>query len=160
MKNITILLSFSVLGLTLADEVSFAKHDGDKNGEVTYKEFATVQKVQFDALDRDRSKSLTMQEALKAEPVGEFDLFALPPVKEIDTDGNEVIALAEFGAAVKGVFEKLDTIESSAANGAIAKTEYLAAVSKAKTAAAKAAAASAPAKGSAAKAKGSAPKTP
>ena len=159
MKKITLILPFALLSSVFADEASFAKHDGDNNGEVTYIEFAKVQKLEFDKLDRDRSKSLSMDEAGKAEAVDQYDLFALPAAQEMDANGDQQVALTEFGAAVKSVFDKLDAIESGSADGKVPKAEYLAAVSKKKAAAAAAKTAKDP-KGSAAKKKGSAPKTP
>ncbi|MEM1295341.1 MAG: hypothetical protein AAGH89_08245, partial [Verrucomicrobiota bacterium] len=122
---------------------------------VRYVEFAQKKVTEFQALDRDRSKTLTAAEFEKSEPIAEWDLFALPEFAKMDTDGDANVAFKEYGSAVKKVFDTLDAIESGSPDGQVAKGEYLAAVSQKKAEASAAAAAMAAQKGSAAQKKGS-----
>lgn len=126
-----LLLPFALSGLALAEDgvpKAFVAYDSDKDGSVTYIEFAKVKKSEFDALDRDRSKSLTLQEAEKAPSVEADDFFALPSFDEIDADKDETLTLSEYGTSVQKVFQYLDAIEGGQEDKIVTLTEYVAAV--------------------------------
>tara|TARA_R110002096_G_scaffold292391_4_gene486935 strand:- start:9449 stop:9937 length:489 start_codon:yes stop_codon:yes gene_type:complete len=156
MKKLTALsLSLLFATVALADESHFTKYDADGDQAVRYIEFAQKKVSEFQALDRDRSKTLTSAEFEKSEPAAEWDLFALPEFAKMDVDGDANVAFKEYGSAVKKVFDTLDAIESGTPDGQVVKGEYLAAVSQKKAAASAAAAATAAQKGSAGLKKGS-----
>ncbi len=157
MKSFLFLLPLCLTSSLLADDSYFTKYDADGDESIRYVEFAKQKLTEFQAMDRDRSKTLTAKEYEAGEPAAEWDLFALPEFAKMDTDGDKNVAMKEFGSAVKQVFDMLDTIETGTSDERVAKGEYLAAVAKKKAAASAAAAANASQKGSAGVKKGSAP---
>ncbi|MDF1753954.1 MAG: EF-hand domain-containing protein [Verrucomicrobiales bacterium] len=123
--------------VALGDE-SFSKYDSNRDGSVEYRELAMAKKqAEFDKMDRNRDSAVTSQEyeAVEIETSGEWDLFATPDFKSLDTDNNGTITLAEFGGAVKGLIQKIDT----SGDAKVTTEEYAAAVTKGKEAAAKSA---------------------
>jgi len=159
MKKSFLFLTYSLCVVStssiFADE-SFAKYDSNRDGVAEYRELATEKKKnEFDKMDRNRDKSVSEAEyaAVPIVKSGDWDLFATPDFKTLDADGNGSVSLAEFGAAVKSILERIDSNKT----GSVTAEVYATAVQKSKEAAAAATASQAP-KGSAPK--GSTPKKP
>lgn len=134
-----IILPFFAAGIATAEDLPkpFVQYDANKDGGVQYLEFAKAKKGEFDALDRDRSKSLTLAEASEAPAVESDDFFALPGFDEIDTDKNEVLTLSEYGSVVQKVFKALDASESGEADQVVTLADFAAAKKNAEAEAAK-----------------------
>ncbi|MFT5468319.1 MAG: hypothetical protein ACI8UO_003428 [Verrucomicrobiales bacterium] len=152
MKKLSLipLISLAFAGFASAEDAPkpFQTFDADKNGKVAYLEYAKAKKGEFDALDRDRSRGLTLAEAEKAPMVAEDDFFSLPSFDEMDSDSNQTLTLAEYGTGVQTVFNFLDAIKDGEMDKIVTLPEYLMAIQKAKVAAASGTAASAATKGS------------
>jgi len=126
MKRVRI--AWICLGVTLAagaeDEPApgrFEALDRNRDGAVSFTEFAVSVKDEFTRLDADRDRALTRVEAAGFPRVDE--VFVLPAFEVMDADGDGLLSLREVGGAARSVFDALDAMKGSK-DAHVSRPEY------------------------------------